>query len=218
MAALEAGAAVVPGTLLGVASDQFRSGAGSYVKDGRVFSSLSGVVDFTPAEELSRDDEGVAAADAATVASVTHWRQRGAAHSLVPRVGDLVIGRVTRITPNLVNLDIVCIGDTVLPQPCSGVIRVEDVFPGEVDASATQMANCFRPGDVVKARIMSLGDARQYFLSTADVHLGVVWTRDSATGDFMLPVAWDEVASPSTGRKAARKAARPNDSGDLDAE
>ena len=103
-------------------------------------------------------------------------------------------------------------------EPLAVLVAEFGVLAGEVDASAIQMANCFRPGDVVKARIMSLGDARQYFLSTADVHLGVVWTRDSATGDFMLPVAWDEVASPSTGRKAARKAARPNDSGDLDAE
>lgn len=64
-------------------------------------------------------------------------------------------------------------------------MRVEDVFPVDVDYTAVQMTNCFRPGDVVKARIMSLGDARQYFLSTAAPDLGVVWTR-SASGEILV--------------------------------
>ncbi len=78
-----------------------------------------------------------------------------------------------------------CLGDSVLPQPHFGCVRVEDVFPVDVDYTAVQMTNCFRPGDVVKARIMSLGDARQYFLSTAAPELGVVWTR-SAAGEVLV--------------------------------
>lgn len=35
------------------------------------------------------------------------------------------------------------------------------------------MYKSFRPGDIVRARVISLGDARQYYLSTAENELGV---------------------------------------------
>lgn len=31
--------------------------------------------------------------------------------------------------------------------------------------------DCFRPGDVVRAEVLSLGDARSYYLSTAKVNI-----------------------------------------------
>ncbi len=37
------------------------------------------------------------------------------------------------------------------------------------------MGECFRLGDIVKAKVMSLGDARSYYLSTAANELGVVY-------------------------------------------
>ena len=218
-----AGAAVVPGNLIGLSS-RLRAGRGCYVRGGKVYSSVAGIVRFDAAPPTDEVAEGAtASAAAATRATVERWGKRASVHSMVPCVGDVAVGRVTRITSNLVNVDILCLGErvraatvppsqhshvralsltltcpptpagfdvhtdgTVLPQPFSGVIRVEDVFPGEVDTSAIQMANCFRPKDMVKARIMSLGDTRQYFLSTADVHLGVIWTRDSTTGDYLV--------------------------------
>ena len=42
------------------------------------------------------------------------------------------------------------------------------------------MANCFRPGDVIKAEVLSLGDSRSYYLSTAKNELGVVYARSLA--------------------------------------
>jgi hypothetical protein len=36
------------------------------------------------------------------------------------------------------------------------------------------MYSCFRPGDLVRAEVISLGDARSYYLSTAKNSLGVV--------------------------------------------
>ena len=40
------------------------------------------------------------------------------------------------------------------------------------------MYDCFRPGDVVRAEVISLGDARSYYLSTAKV--------SDYKGDWML--------------------------------
>lgn len=42
---------------------------------------------------------------------------------------------------------------------------------GQVDK--VEVFKCFRPGDIVRARVISLGDARQYYLSTAENELGV---------------------------------------------
>lgn len=38
-----------------------------------------------------------------------------------------------------------------------------------------KMGECFRLGDIVKAKVLSLGDARSYYLSTAANELGVVY-------------------------------------------
>ena len=42
--------------------------------------------------------------------------------------------------------------------------------------------DCFRPGDVIKAEVVSLGDARSYFLSTAKNELGVVNAKCAGSG------------------------------------
>ena len=144
-----------PGSKLGSAAD-FSPGPGTYESNGGVYASILGSVS-------TKTGTGKA------TLSVVHFRRRPAATALVPAVGQIAQGRVTRITSTVVNIDILCVSEVVLPQPALGVVRVEDVFPSEVDHTAVQMSSCFRPGDVVKARIMSLGDSRQYYLSTAEV-------------------------------------------------
>lgn len=61
-----------------------------------------------------------------------------------------------------------------------------------------------RPGDVLLARVISLGDSRAYFLTTAAVELGVVFAR-SAEGVTMLPVSWQEMMCPATKNREPRK-------------
>lgn len=43
-----------------------------------------------------------------------------------------------------------------------------------------QIQASFRPGDVVRAEVLSLGDARSYHLTTAKNHLGVVHAKSVA--------------------------------------
>lgn len=72
-----------------------------------------------------------------------------------------------------------------------------------------QVPQCFRPGDLVKARVIGRGDASAgLLLSTgADVSLGVI----SATchGVPMQVLAWNEMLNPVTGLKEKRKCAKP---------
>lgn len=56
--------------------------------------------------------------------------------------------------------------------------RKQDVRLTEVDS--VDVTKCFRPGDVVIAEIISLGDARTYYLSVARNDLGVVYATSTA--------------------------------------
>lgn len=57
------------------------------------------------------------------------------------------------------------------------------VLPSHVtqDASAqVEVLSCFRPGDIVRAEVLSVGDARSYYLTTAKNELGVVFAKSLA--------------------------------------
>lgn len=48
------------------------------------------------------------------------------------------------------------------------------------------MYDCFHPGDIVRAEVLSLGDARSYYLSTAKNELGVVYAKSPAGACLQL--------------------------------
>nr|GEZ15543.1 exosome complex component CSL4 [Tanacetum cinerariifolium] len=54
------------------------------------------------------------------------------------------------------------------------------------------MHTSFRPGDIVKASVIFLGDARAYYLSTAQNELGVV-SAESMARATMDPISWTEM-------------------------
>lgn len=90
----------------------------------------------------------------------------------VLRVGDVVLCQVTRTNYNQAFVDVHCIGDKILPTPIKAVIRREDVREHEIDKVVIQ--EFFKPMDTVRAAVISLGDNKYYFLSTAKNDLGVV--------------------------------------------
>ena len=70
------------------------------------------------------------------------------------------------------------------------------------------MYKSFRPGDIVLARVLSLGEASSgYLLTTAENELGVVIARSEVSGAKMVPVAWTEMQCPKTYNKEQRKVA-----------
>ncbi|RYR38754.1 hypothetical protein Ahy_A09g043936 isoform A [Arachis hypogaea] len=83
--------------------------------------------------------------------------------------------------------------------------RQQDVRATEIDK--VDMHLSFHPGDIVKALVLSLGDSRAYFLSTAKNELGVV-SAESIAGACMVPVSWTEMQCPLTGQIENRKVAK----------
>ena len=88
-----------------------------------------------------------------------------------------------------------------------GQIRKEDIREFEKDK--IEMYKSFRPGDIILARVLSLGEASSgYLLSTAENELGVVIAKSETSGDKMIPVSWTEMQCPKTYNKEFRKIAK----------
>ncbi|XP_075498813.1 uncharacterized protein LOC142537128 isoform X1 [Primulina tabacum] len=185
---------VTPGEILGKAAE-LRAGRGAYVSahDKTVYASLTGFISITPALPESSDQRP-------TVEVTGHK-----AHGPVPEPGVIVIARVTKVMTKMASADIMCVGPKSVREKFSGTIRQQDVRATEIDK--VDMHTSFRPGDIVKALVLSLGDARSYYLSTAKNELGVV-SAESAAGATMAAISWTEMQCPLTGQIEQRKVAK----------
>ena len=117
--------------------------------------------------------------------------------------------RLTRQAPSAIALTM---PPPPSPPPCRALAArwptpsVQDIRATEKDK--VQVYRSFRPGDVVLADVISLGDARSYYLSTARNELGVIFA-ESEAGETMVPVSWQEMMCPKTKTKEFRKVAKP---------
>ncbi|PFH59065.1 hypothetical protein XA68_12830 [Ophiocordyceps unilateralis] len=198
----------LPGDRLGPLS-KYAPGPGTHVYDGHVVSSLLGRVAVTPATRSAGPTKrlnkitGSVDAEPATISVSRHGRQR----EVLPDVSSEVLARVVRLMPKQAIVVIQQVGDTVLQTEWQGVIRVQDVRATEKDK--VKMHEAFKPGDIVRARVISLGDQANYYLSTASNELGVIMATSEA-GNDMVPISWKEYQDPETGLTEPRKVAKPN--------
>ena len=197
---------VVPGERLST-TEEYQPGNNVYVHEGQIFASIVGqrkvnsqTISVTPNNNI-----------------------------YVPSVGSLALFRVHRVKMNQINGNIVMVIDEHDQQlkslPASelntlysnkqsltnlgfpaGMIRREDIRQTEKDSLV--LKDCFQPGDFVLCRVLSLGDNKDYFLSTAENQLGVVWAKCKSSDVFMLPKSWIEMVCPKTGVVERRKCAK----------
>uniref|UniRef100_A0A9J8B9V6 Exosome complex component CSL4 n=1 Tax=Cyprinus carpio carpio TaxID=630221 RepID=A0A9J8B9V6_CYPCA len=165
-------------------------GTGTYLRHGYIFASLTGYV--------LRKNEG----EELPVISVVRETET----QLLPDVGAIVTCKVTSINPRFAKVHILYVGSTPLKDRFRGTIRKEDVRATEKDKVETYKS--FRPGDIVLAKVISLGDVQSnYLLTTAENELGVVVAHSEA-GAQMVPISWCEMQCPRTHAKEFRKVAR----------
>lgn len=95
-----------------------------------------------------------------------------------------------------------------LGETFKGIIRSQDVR--STDRDKVKIIDSFRPGDIVRAIIISLGDGSNYYLSTARNDLGVVFAKsEGGAGDLLFPVDWQTTIDRRTGLIENRKCAKP---------
>ncbi|KAH0547515.1 hypothetical protein FGG08_000240 [Glutinoglossum americanum] len=197
----------IPGQPLGLSS-QYASGPGTHVQNAHICASILG-----PVVEYAQDTKassGKTRDSPPPVLSVQRSAQLvsndAALTNVLPEVDAVVLARVTRINPRQATVAILVVGETVCSDEFQGLIRVQDVRATEKDK--VKIFSSFRPGDIVRAQVISLGDQSNYYLSTAGNHLGVVMATSDG-GNTMYPISWKEFKDPVTGVTESRKVAKP---------
>ncbi|KAI9032263.1 hypothetical protein DFJ74DRAFT_736837 [Hyaloraphidium curvatum] len=144
---------VIPGQLLGSA-EELGPGRGAYERDGSVHASTIGLT-------RTLDSKGKSTVEVVSTKPAP----------LCPMVDLIVVGEVIRINPKFATLRIVEVTGTTVREDFEGIIRQQDVRA--TDKDRVQLHATYSLGDVVKARIISLGD-KSCLLSTAEKDLGVI--------------------------------------------
>ena len=206
---MEDGSIVVPGNYLG-STVQLLGSVGTHSEQDKVYASVTGISSITAIPNPDR--KGPRQSISVKPGHSLHSNTNNSANNVLPAVDSIVLARVTRINPRQATVSIVVVSGTVCPhagpggEGFQGLIRVQDVRAVEKDK--VKIIESFRPGDVVRAAVISLGDQSNYYLSTARNELGVVLAT-SEVGNAMFPVSWREFMDPITGQKELRKAAKP---------
>ena len=173
-------------------------GSGVHISNGQAYASLAGPL-----------------TEEADTTSIKHIPSNNLHQPKLPYVAAIVLARVTRVTVRQAHVtilavdDVPCIGEAYGASDAgfAGLIRQQDTRATEKDKVI--VAESFMVGDVVRAEVISIGDERNYYLSTARNELGVIMAKSSETGGIMVPVSWKEVVDVKTGARGLRKVARP---------
>ncbi|KAF3902866.1 hypothetical protein AA313_de0208001 [Arthrobotrys entomopaga] len=195
---------VVPGQPLGPAT-AYIPGTGVHIFNNQIIASLVGKVVTAPSTGTSNTTT-TTPPTISVVKPVLTPDEESTSSTLLPDVSSTVLCRITRINARQATAAIFVVNDRIVGDEFQGVIRVQDVRLTEIDK--VKIFTSFRPGDIVRARVISLGDQSNYYLSTASNELGVIMA-SSEGGDSMYPINWREMKSVRTGAVEERKVAKP---------
>lgn len=153
----KSGHLVAPGERLGVI-EEFIPDAGTYVKDGVIYSKIIGcsLVDLQ-----NRRVQVYPVAPGA----------------VVPQVGTVIIGQIGNAQSDNVLVNIFKVGNKKISGKFGGILHVSDVSDRYID----QMSDVCKPGDLVRAKVISSKN-QIFHLSTNDRNLGIMYafcSRDS---------------------------------------
>ena len=175
------GQLVVPGEKLGVI-EEFIPDAGTYVKEGVIYSRVIGRVLI----DLVHKKVSV------------HQLARGAK---VPMTGSTVVGQVSNAQSDTAGVRIFEVSDKDVNGAFVGILHVSDVAMRYVDS----MYDICKAGDIVRAKVISEKN-RTYHLTTKDKNLGVVYAFCSNCGGLLEPRR-QGMNCPKCGRIERRKIA-----------
>jgi exosome complex component CSL4 len=177
----KSGHLVLPGERLGVI-EEFIPDAGTYVKDGIIFSKVVG---------RSLMDLQTRRVSVYPVVSGV----------VVPKIGTIVIGQIGNAQSDNVLVKIFRIGKKKLSGNFGGILHVSDVSDRYVD----QISDVCKPGDIIRGKVIS--DKNQIFhLTMNDKGLGVLYGFCSRCGILLEQNGYD-LKCPKDGNVETRKIA-----------
>ncbi|XP_063703552.1 exosome complex component CSL4 [Culicoides brevitarsis] len=179
----------IPGQRICPLTEETISGEGTYERGGYIYSNLAGVLKFRKSEKITYID--VISPKAKTI---------------LPIPGDVVTCRVQVVNQRFAKCLIIGIGDVVLTRHLRGILRKEDVRA--TDKDRVEIYKCFRPGDIILAKVLPQTELHTYQLTTAENELGVVVATYRGQDVPMTPIGWTEMQCPVTLAKEPRKVAR----------
>lgn len=210
-------ASVLPGDMLGSTTTHF-AGPGTHVFESKICASIIGAVSTLPSSSKSGK------ATLTIPRTTTKPSIQPAKINTLPALNSTVICRITRVQQRQASASILLVDPSptiLIPENLthlttttassedlyfSAVLRREDVRLTEKDKVV--MNESFRVGDIVRATVISLGDEKNYYLSTGGNEFGVVIAR-SEDGNAMIPASWKEMKDAVTGKVELRKVAKP---------
>ncbi len=176
------GTLVLPGERLGVI-EEFIPDAGTYVKDGVIYSRIV----------------GRALMDMLNRKVSVYPLVQGA---VVPKLGATVIGQVGNAQSDNVLVRIFAVGNKKkMSGVFGGILHISDVSDRYIDS----MNDACKPGDLIRAKVIS--EKNQIFhLTTAEKNLGAIYAFCSICGN-MLEQRKHEMQCTKCGNVERRKAA-----------
>ncbi|KAI9575180.1 exosome complex component CSL4-like [Glossina fuscipes] len=182
----------LPGQRLCLSDEKTAAGHGTYERKGYIYATLAGSV-------ILKEK------DSCKIIEVEGAGNR----TIVPLAGDVVTARILQVNQRFAKCSIQSIGAHVLEQSYRAMLRKEDVRATEKDR--VEMYKCYRPGDIILAKVLPRIELSCYELSTAENELGVVVAVASEGGTEvapMVPISWTEMQCPNTLVKEPRKVAK----------
>ena len=192
----------IPGDIIKQDGSDFEVGEGAYLHEGTLRACLAGKVEVTNLGGGKQRFDVVGKKVQASSSSLTQ--------DAALKINDLVLAKVTKVMQNQIAVEMVAVGNIKLRTPAKGVVRREDMKETETDM--LDINDCFRPGDVVRAKILSFGDSRQYYLSTSEHHLGVLYAKSASTQKLMVAKSKTEMVDNETGEIEKRLVAGSQES------
>lgn len=195
---------VIPGQVLEDSSSHI-AGPGTHIYEGKIIASIAGPKIQQPAKEKKGKP---------TISIPRHTTS-----APLPAVNSVILARVIRVQSRQLIVSILPVApgssaSSLIAYPSitnddiqyQAILRREDVRAFEKDKIV--MNDMYRIGDIIRATVISLGDERSYYISTAGNEYGVVVAQSEA-GNAMTPASWKEMQDVVTGKTELRKVAKP---------
>jgi exosome complex component CSL4 len=183
---------VTPGTLLVSTNNHLQAGRGTYFdnKTKQIRASVCGIA--TKQQQIHQTESSII-----TEQWIVNQSNNVVKSTIImPFLGCEILGKVLRVGPKLVEVQILCVNEQpVHGGSFKGILRKENVRAFEVDL--VDLYECFKTGDIVCCEVCALGGARSYELSTAQNHLGVCYAISSLTNEPMIPIDWTTMRDPT---------------------